>query len=323
MDLISVIVPVYKVEEYLDKCVQSIVDQTYRNLEIILVDDGSPDNCGAMCDAWAEKDSRIKVIHKENGGLSDARNAGMAAATGDYIGFVDSDDWIAKDMYDVLLHTAKEAGADITACQYQMIYPDREAPAKATSGVVITLEQFGAMKSLIQGSSVKQVVWNKLYRTELVKDIPFAVGKYHEDEFWSWQVIAEANRYAGIDKVGYYYLQRSGSIMGSAYSLKRLDALEGKCLRHKLIMGKMPELAEESLCSLWYEMLYQGQCAQKVLRGENLLQVFESLKKVQEIYPLPGEKPATLKLKYWIWFQMAGKSLLWTCKIRNLLGIGL
>ena len=97
MDLISVIVPVYKVEKYLDKCVQSIVDQTYRNLEIILVDDGSPDNCPAMCDAWAEKDDRIRVIHKENGGLSDARNAGMAIATGEYIGFVDSDDWIFDD----------------------------------------------------------------------------------------------------------------------------------------------------------------------------------------------------------------------------------
>ena len=99
MDLISVIVPVYKVEEYLDRCVQSIVNQTYSNLEIILVDDGSPDRCGAICDAWAEKDSRIRVIHKENGGLSDARNAGMAAATGQYIGFIDSDDRIAPEMY--------------------------------------------------------------------------------------------------------------------------------------------------------------------------------------------------------------------------------
>ena len=99
VDLISVIVPVYKVEPYLDRCVQSIVDQTYGNLEIILVDDGSPDNCPAMCDAWAEKDSRIKVIHKENGGQADARNVGMAVATGEYVAFVDSDDWIDIRMY--------------------------------------------------------------------------------------------------------------------------------------------------------------------------------------------------------------------------------
>ena len=98
MDLISVIVPVYKVEDYLDRCVESIVNQTYWNLEIILVDDGSPDNCPAMCDDWAAKDSRIKVIHKENGGLSDARNAGMTVATGELMGLVDRDDWISPDM---------------------------------------------------------------------------------------------------------------------------------------------------------------------------------------------------------------------------------
>lgn len=103
-ELISIIVPVYKVEKYLDKCVESIVEQTYKNLEIILVDDGSPDNCSAMCDEWAQKDSRIKVIHKENGGLSSARNAGLDACTGDYIGFVDSDDWIEPDMYEYLLN---------------------------------------------------------------------------------------------------------------------------------------------------------------------------------------------------------------------------
>ena len=101
--LISVIVPVYKVEQYLDRCVQSIVDQTWKNLEIILVDDGSPDGCARMCDEWARRDARIRVIHKENGGLSDARNAGMAAATGESIGFVDGDDWIEPDMYRLLV----------------------------------------------------------------------------------------------------------------------------------------------------------------------------------------------------------------------------
>ena len=111
---ISVIVPVYKVEKYLDKCVESIVNQTYKNLEIILVDDGSPDNCPAMCDEWAEKDERIRVIHKENGGLADARNAGMDIATGDYIGFVDSDDWIEPNMYEVLLKNALKYDADIS-----------------------------------------------------------------------------------------------------------------------------------------------------------------------------------------------------------------
>ena len=122
LPLISVIVPVYKVEAYLDKCISSIVGQTYRNLEIILVDDGSPDNCGAICDAWAEQDSRIKVIHKENGGLSDARNAGMSAATGELLGFVDSDDHISPEMYQLLYERMIADNSDISACGVEMVF---------------------------------------------------------------------------------------------------------------------------------------------------------------------------------------------------------
>ena len=124
MELISVIVPVFKVDPYLDRCVESIVNQTYRNLEIILVDDGSPDSCGAMCDAWAEKDRRIKVIHKKNGGLSDARNAGLDIATGTLIGFVDSDDFIRSDMYLLLMERLMEDGSDIAACGVEMVFED-------------------------------------------------------------------------------------------------------------------------------------------------------------------------------------------------------
>ena len=131
-ELISIIVPVYRVEPYLDRCVQSIVDQTYQNLEIILVDDGSPDNCPAMCDAWAAKDSRVKVIHKENGGLSDARNAGLAAAAGEYIGFVDSDDWISPDMYRLLYENMAEHGSDVSACGVEMVWEDRTPPRLLT-----------------------------------------------------------------------------------------------------------------------------------------------------------------------------------------------
>lgn len=119
MDLISVIVPIYKVEAYLNRCVESIVRQTYTELEIILVDDGSPDGCPALCDEWAGKDKRIKVIHKSNGGLSDARNAGMRAAEGNYISFVDSDDWIAPEFYRLLLEAMRETGSDIAACKIQ------------------------------------------------------------------------------------------------------------------------------------------------------------------------------------------------------------
>ncbi|MBR1540013.1 MAG: glycosyltransferase [Clostridia bacterium] len=120
-ELISIIVPVYKVEKYLDKCINSIVSQTYKNLEVILVDDGSPDSCGKMCDEWTQKDTRIKVIHKENGGLSDARNFGLDCAKGKYIQFVDSDDYIEKDMIEFLYKNLKENNADISICSNYMV----------------------------------------------------------------------------------------------------------------------------------------------------------------------------------------------------------
>ena len=123
---ISVIVPVYKVEPYLRKCLDSIVNQTYRNLEIILVDDGSPDNCGAICDEYAAGDGRIRVIHQENGGVSSARNAGLSAVTGEWVGWVDSDDWIEPDMYEYLLKNALEQNADIAVCSHYEVHRETE-----------------------------------------------------------------------------------------------------------------------------------------------------------------------------------------------------
>ena len=130
--LVSVIVPVYKVGKYLDKCVESIVGQTYKNLEIILVDDGSPDNCPAMCDKRAERDSRIKVIHKQNGGVSSARNVGIDAAQGEFIGFVDSDDWLEPDMYDCIVKNALEYNADISRCGYFVDWSDHTSYVGST-----------------------------------------------------------------------------------------------------------------------------------------------------------------------------------------------
>ena len=124
MALISVIIPVYKVEEYLENCIQSVIKQTVSDLEIILVDDGSPDQCPEICDLWADKDSRIKVIHKENGGLSDARNAGMKVATGEYVSFIDSDDYISLDFYETLLETIVDNDSDIVECGVVKFYED-------------------------------------------------------------------------------------------------------------------------------------------------------------------------------------------------------
>ena len=167
MDLISVIVPVYNVEKYLDKCIQSIVDQTYTNLEIILVDDGSPDNSGAICDEWAEKDNRIKVIHKANGGLSDARNAGLDIATGEYIAFVDSDDYIELDFYDKLYNVIKATNCDISICNLRKVYENNNVSVNNCDTFEITEYSTTEAMSALIDDKIRQVVWNKLYKADI------------------------------------------------------------------------------------------------------------------------------------------------------------
>lgn len=259
MDLISVIVPVFKVEPYLDQCVESIVKQLYSNLEIILVDDGSPDHCPEICDAWAEKDKRIRVIHKENGGLSDARNVGLAEATGEFIAFVDSDDWIDAKMLFILHRCILDTRSDIASCGAVRVWEDgkkQQAMISAKGNQV--LDKVSAMRALIQSTFLIQTVWNKLYKADLIKGIPFEVGKIHEDEFWSWQVVAAANRVATVVDNLYYYRQRQNSIMGNYYTGKPMLVIEAKYLRHLYIKNRLPELESIDSEDLLYTCYYQG-----------------------------------------------------------------
>lgn len=217
---ISVIVPVYRVEKYLDKCVKSIVNQTYENLEIILVDDGSPDNCPAMCDEWAKRDSRIKVIHKENGGLCSARNAGMDIATGDYLGFVDSDDRIEPDMYQLLVENAVSTQADISRCG---IFVDEESLENGTcvdaeyiEKTVIDKDAF--INGLVQGGYVRGVVWNKIYRADVVEDIRFdKKDGASEDILFNDRVSANITSCVCMDEPKYHYIRRLGAITISEF----------------------------------------------------------------------------------------------------------
>lgn len=217
---ISVIVPVYKVEEYLDRCVKSIVEQTHKNLEIILVDDGSPDNCPAICDSWAEKDRRIKVIHKENGGLCSARNAGMDIATGDFIGFVDSDDVIDCDMYQLLIENAVSSGADISRCG---IFIDEGNLGIGTSvdceyleKTVIDRRTF--IKFLVQGGHVRGVVWNKIYRASIVSNVRFDINDgISEDIMFNDRVSDHINTCVCMDEPKYHYIRRLGALTGSKF----------------------------------------------------------------------------------------------------------
>lgn len=323
LPLISVIVPVYQVEAYLDKCISSITRQTYTNLEIILVDDGSPDRCGAMCDDWARLDSRIKTIHKKNGGLSDARNAGMAIATGELIGFVDSDDHISPDMYQLLYEHMMREECDISACGVKMVWEDGTSSRTLTKAGHVVLDTRNAMEAMIRETWLKQPVWYKLYKAELIRDIPFVVGKYHEDVFWSYQAVGRARRVAVFDTPCYFYTQRSGSIMGESYSLKRLDALEAKTARIEYVRQRFPELLGIAMRDLWGMCIFATQmllrCCPKETQKEGAAIIGNALRQ----YPIRFSLLDWKEPKQCIWMSIAKISLKMTGKIRNRLGIGL
>jgi len=317
MDLISVIIPVYKVESYLNRCIESVVNQTYKNLEIILVDDGSPDNCPQMCDEWAKKDSRISVIHKKNGGLSDARNAGMQLTTGELTAFVDSDDWIEPDFLAVLWNLMVETNADISACDYQKCYEDGTISDSGLKPAVYG--RADAMSALIDGK-IDHVVWNKLYKTVAIKSVLFEKGKYHEDAFWTYQIVGKAEVYSQTDYVGYNYLQRKGSIMGDIYSEKRLDAVEALCQWQIYLESNYPELVEKGREKLAFTCLYHGQLAIRTLKESSV--VLEYLRNVF-ISNKPTENyMRNMKFSHRIWMFGASLSFVSACKLRNFLRIG-
>ncbi len=322
MELISVIVPVYGVEKYLNKCVESIVSQNYKNLEIILVDDGSPDNCPAICDEWAKKDARIKVIHKINGGLSDARNAGMAIATGEYISFVDSDDWVENEFIEGLYNSIKNNDSDISACGVRMVWEDETPSRNLTPEGSCVLDNVSAMAALINESSLKQPVWYKLYKTELIQDILFPKSKCHEDVFWSYQAIAKAKRVSVFDALYYNYLQRDGSIMGEGYSLKRLDAVEASEQRCRFITENYAVLA--SKC----QMQFTGIClyhSQRIITSniENKKKHICDLRNRAKSAGNQWVKDSNISKKSKLWNRLFLVFPILTCRIRNLLKIGI
>jgi len=229
---ISVIIPIYKVESYLSRCIDSIVNQTYTNLEIILVDDGSPDCCPSICDKYAANDDRIKVIHKENGGLSDARNAGLEIATGNYIAFVDSDDWIEPAYIERLLYSLQESDSDIAICEFEKTaYYKLMKPTKCDTQV------YSSKQALIRLFQCKDIsfatTWCKLYKVTLFKDIRFPIGKFHEDEFTTYLLYDKANTICYTPEKLYYYFQRNDSIMASKHTKDITEVLEQRYLFFK------------------------------------------------------------------------------------------
>ena len=213
-NLISVIVPVYNVEKYLDQCIDSIVNQTFKNLEIILIDDGSTDASSSICDTWATKDNRIVVIHKENGGVSSARNLGLERATGDFIGFIDSDDYIENDFYEFLMNNLNEYDADISRCIYRYAYDDGhyKASDELNQDVVIFEDNISILNDLHNSGHKSVVLWNKLYKASVINNVRFDESlKVGEDVVFNYYAFKNANRMVCWDIPKYNYRMRESS----------------------------------------------------------------------------------------------------------------
>lgn len=225
-DKISIIVPVYAVEKYLNRCVSSICQQTYENLEVVLVDDGSLDRCGEICDEWAQKDKRIRVVHQKNGGISKARNAAINIVTGDYIGFVDSDDYIEPQMYEKLYHLMTESQADMVFCSYQYEREDGSECARPyppfPKGEYLLDNYLIHMYQTPENHCTAVVVWNKLYHRSFWDNHRFAEGKINEDDVLVNDYFGDMNRIVVTEERLYHYVCRDNSVMNSAFSAKRL-----------------------------------------------------------------------------------------------------
>ena len=243
--LISVIVPIYKVEAYLRPCVESILAQTYENLEVILVDDGSPDGCPAICDEFAARDGRVRVIHKPNGGLSDARNAGLDVARGEWIGFVDSDDTVDPDMFATLLETALREDAQVAVCNFYE-FDDATGEVWWARGVKAaqTLDSRAALVLLMHDDELQNYAWNKLFARELWSGVRFPVGQKYEDVNTTYKLVERARRVALIPLALYNYRVRQTGIVGSRTFDGELDCVRANMQRCEDVLPRVPEAAQ-------------------------------------------------------------------------------
>ena len=239
--LISVVVPIYNVQDYIRECIESIVNQTYENLEIILVDDGSTDSCPQICDEYGEKFTIIHVIHKENGGLSDARNVGTECAQGEYIFYLDGDDYLDANALSEMLQTLIDFKADLVVGNYYYSYSTHEVMAETKfSDFVTPLDNFAGMEALVSGK-IQNFAWGKLIRSDIAKKHLFPKGKLFEDTYWTHLIMADTNCTIVMNEPMVHYRQRSDSI-SFTYDISRLDVLEGWTARKDYLKEYYPGL---------------------------------------------------------------------------------
>ena len=255
--LVSVIVPIYGVEKYLPCCLDSLQQQTYRNLEIILIDDGSPDGCGAICDRYAADDGRIRVIHQANGGLSAARNAGMEIMTGKYVTFVDSDDWLDPLAIEKMVEMADRYGVEMSAVRFQNVPEGKEPAPFEYKGIVRHYEKVDALETFLFAGHLSPCAWGKLWEARLWKDLRFPEGKLYEDQY---------TVYKALDRIGdcvmttdplYFYRKRPGSIGHSGFSAKKYELLDAVGQECEYISSRYPEIrGTMAVARLSWEMVF-------------------------------------------------------------------
>lgn len=318
--LISIIVPIYNVEKYLDRCIDSIINQTYSNIDIILVDDGSTDNCPKICDSWSKKDKRVRVVHQKNKGAAVAKNIGLKEALGDLIAFCDADDYLHVDMLQVMCDCMNQTKSDIVICGVNWV---------TESGSVIRVEnsdntelyQPDAMRNLLENRSVKEQVWDKLYKRQCLENILFVEKKKIDDVFWTYKVIGNALKIAIVHDPLYYYTQRESSVMGAGYQDYWMQTLEAYKLRCEYMDKHYPELYNASLSGLIKTCMYHMQMA---LIDKNTKKDQDLISKLLKIvqYEKKGNIYESQNVKQNVWLWCFVHAPVNTCCIRNALGIG-
>lgn len=263
-NLISVIIPVYNVEKYLNKCIESVVNQTYKNFEVILIDDGSTDQSPTICENWTKKDSRIKVYHKENGGLSDARNSGLAKARGDYVAFVDSDDYVHFKYLEILLKNLLENNAEISVCNYLKVTEGKKVLEEEIDNNTLVYEGKKIIDQIYDNNSITVVAWNKLYKKQLFEIVKYPEDRVHEDEYVIHQLLYQCQKVVYTSCKLYYYLQRNNSIT-SKFSLKRVkDAVTAFEQRALFFRKENEHQYEDKAWNMWFWIIQRyEECARE------------------------------------------------------------
>jgi len=248
---VSIIVPVYNVERYLEECLNSILNQSFQNFEVILVNDGSSDRSAIICNEFTKMDSRIKVIHKKYGGVSSARNIGVSVARGEYIGFVDSDDRIDKDMYKRLMNLCLQTESEIAICRL-----GREIDGKlinpVQSGFIKELDHVDAMRELYKGQLYRFSLCNKLFKKSCFDNITFPEGRIHEDLSTTYKLFSQSKKSAYTNYIGYIYVKRTNSILTSQFNEKRMDAFLGWAEILEFMSEKYVGLTKEFISCFTY-----------------------------------------------------------------------